>query len=298
MYLLLSPKVDFAFKKIFGSEKNKSVLISFFNAVFEGVNEKIKSFEFKNADIQKECLIDNFSRIDVKAMTDKNQIVDIEIQILNRDDMTKRTLYHWSKLYESQIATGQMYSKLNKVICINVLNFNYLKDEDEFHSVYRLKNIKNNKELTDTCEIHFVEIPKLRQLSVDDNNNKLEIWTEFLRNPESEVVKKAEENDVEFKIAKETLYKINLNKSDRERYEMRENALIDTMPALENAEQKGLEQGIQRGIQKGIEQGTLKEKIDSARRMINKGLKNEDIQAFTELDIDTIDALRKEKLNN
>lgn len=76
---------------------------------------------------------------------------------------------------------------------------------------------------------------------------------------------------------KDNLYKIN---------EMRENAMLEQMSALENAEQKG------------IEQGTLKEKIDSARRMINKGLKNEDIQAFTELDIDTIDALRKEKLNN
>lgn len=298
MYSLLSPKVDFAFKKIFGSEENKSVLISFLNAVFEGVNEKIASVELKNTDIEKEYLTDKFSRLDIKAVTDKNQIVNIEIQLANKYDMTKRTLYYWSKLYEGQIGKGQLYSKLNKVICINVLDFNYLENVDEFHSVYRLKNIKTNNELTDICEIHFIEIPKLRQLSVDDNNNKLEVWTEFLRSPESEVVKKAEENDFEFKMAKEKLYKISQNKSDRELYEMRENAMLEQMSALENAEQKGLEQGIQRGIQKGIEQGTLKEKIDSARRMINKGLKNEDIQAFTELDIDTIDALRKEKLNN
>ena len=58
MYSLLSPKVDFAFKKIFGSEENKSVLISFLNAVFEGVNEKITSVELKNTDIEKEYLTD------------------------------------------------------------------------------------------------------------------------------------------------------------------------------------------------------------------------------------------------
>lgn len=290
MYSLLSPKVDFAFKKIFGSEENKSVLISFLNAVFEGVNEKIASVELKNTDIEKEYLTDKFSRLDIKAVTDKNQIVNIEIQLANKYDMTKRTLYYWSKLYEGQIGKGQLYSKLNKVICINVLDFNYLENVDEFHSVYRLKNIKTNNELTDICEIHFIEIPKLRQLSVDDNNNKLEVWTEFLRSPESEVVKKAEENDFEFKMAKEKLYKISQNKSDRELYEMRENAMLEQMSALENAEQKGLEQGIQRGI----EQGKKERDIEIAIGMIRQGSTDEFIlSVLKELDSDVLKKLRE-----
>mgnify|MGYP001852885765 CR=1 FL=1 len=44
-------------------------------------------------------------------------------------------------------------------------------------------------DLSNLLEIQFLEIPKLRELNPDNNSN-LEIWTEFLRNPESEVVKK------------------------------------------------------------------------------------------------------------
>ena len=63
-------------------------------------------------------------------------------------------------------------------------------------------------ELSNLLEIQFLEIPKLRELNPNDNNSNLEIWTEFLRNPESEVVKKAELSNIELKKAKQEFYKI------------------------------------------------------------------------------------------
>ena len=63
-------------------------------------------------------------------------------------------------------------------------------------------------ELSDLFEIQFLEIPKLRELNPNDNNSNLEIWTEFLRSPESEAVKKAELNNIELKKAKQEFYKI------------------------------------------------------------------------------------------
>ena len=131
---LLSPKIDFVFKKIFGSEENKSVLISFLNATLKPKCE-IVSVDLKNTDIEKEYLKDKFSRLDVKATTSNNEIMNIEIQMNDQYNMTKRTLYYWSKLYEEQMEQSDNYRKLNRTICINILNYNYLKN-NKFHNIY------------------------------------------------------------------------------------------------------------------------------------------------------------------
>ena len=188
---LLDPKIDFVFKKIFGSEKHPRVLISFLNAILKPINP-ISNVEIRNSDLEKEFLDDKFSRLDIKARTNKNEIINIEIQLKNEYNMIKRSLYYWSKMYEEQLNEGDDYSKLERTICINILNFKYL-DNNRFHNGYRLKEIETNEELTDLEEIHFIEIPKLKKINSEkDIVDVLEGWVEFLRDPESEVVRKLE----------------------------------------------------------------------------------------------------------
>ena len=80
---LLNPKIDFVFKKIFGSEKHPGVLISFLNAVLKPKNN-ITDVEIKNTDIDKSYIEDKFSRLDVKAVTSKNEIIFfIYLNLLN-----------------------------------------------------------------------------------------------------------------------------------------------------------------------------------------------------------------------
>ena len=75
------------------------------------------------------------------------------------------------------------YSSFYKflLICINILNFKYLKTR-KFHSAYRLKEIYSNEELTDVAEIHFIEIPKLEEGT--DEKDMLVNWVEFLKDPD------------------------------------------------------------------------------------------------------------------
>ena len=76
---ILSPKVDFVFKRIFGNENNPRILISFLNAVLKP-KKPIVSVEIKNSDLEKEYIEDKFSRLDVKALTSNKEIINIEIQ--------------------------------------------------------------------------------------------------------------------------------------------------------------------------------------------------------------------------
>ena len=107
---LLSPKMDFIFKQIFGSEENKEVLVSFLNAVLKPTNDNIiTEVSIKNTDVEKEYLTDKFSRLDVLATTNRKETINIEIQLKNEQNMIKRSLYYWSKLYTKPLSKGEDY---------------------------------------------------------------------------------------------------------------------------------------------------------------------------------------------
>ncbi|MGL5714009.1 MAG: Rpn family recombination-promoting nuclease/putative transposase, partial [Paraclostridium sp.] len=217
-YGLLSPRVDFVFKKIFGNEQHPNILISFLNAV---LNQKdvITSVKILNTDIDKEHIDDKYSRLDIKATTNNKEHINIEIQVKNEYNMVKRSMYYWSKMYESQIIEGDDYDKLARTVCINILDFKCLKN-DRFHNFYRLKEVETNEELTDIQELHFIELPKYKGVSEDEDiSNMLEVWTTFIKNPESKVIERLEMSKEEIKDAKYELLRISASSKERELYE-------------------------------------------------------------------------------
>ncbi len=279
---LLNPKIDFVFKKIFGSEEHPEILISFLNAVLKPI-KPIVSVNIKNSDLEKDYIEDKFSRLDVKAITSNNEIINIEIQLKNEYNMIQRSLYYWSKLYEEQLTEGDRYDKLCRTVCINILDFRYLKN-DRFHNGYRLKEIETNEELTDLEEIHFIEIPKLKKFErAEEVVDLLEGWVEFLRDPESEVIRKLEMSNKEIREAKDELYRLSRNSKERELYYMREKSLKDEISALANAEEKGM--------QKGLEQGMKEKAIEIAKSLLDI-LDVETIALKTGLPIEEIENLK------
>ena len=283
---LLNPKIDFVFKKIFGSEEHPEILISFLNAVLKP-KKPIVSVEIKNSDLEKEYIEDKFSRLDVKALTSNKEIINIEIQLKNEYNMIQRSLYYWSKLYEEQLSEGDRYDKLSRTVCINILDFKYLKN-DRFHNGYRLKEIETNEELTDLQEIHFIEIPKLKRFeSTEEIVDLLEGWVEFLRDPESEVIRKLEMSNKEIREAKDELYRLSRNSKERELYYLREKSLRDEISVLANAKEKGLKEGLKQGLFEG--------KLESARSFLDI-LDDDTIATKLNIDVDIIKKLRIEKL--
>ncbi|WP_420492548.1 Rpn family recombination-promoting nuclease/putative transposase [Candidatus Clostridium helianthi] len=270
---LLDPKVDFVFKNIFGSEKNPEILISFLNATLKPKNI-ITSVKIKGNDIAKQFIEDKYSRLDVKATTSNNEIINIEIQLKNEHSMIKRSMYYLSKMYEEQLGEGEDYSKLGRTVCINILNFKYLKTE-RFHTAYRLKEIETNEELTDIIEMHFIEIPKLEENS--DEKDLLVAWTEFLKDPESEKVRSLEMTVEEIRRAKDQLVRMSNDAEQREIYEMRAKILKDKVSALNKAKEEGREEG----------------KIEMAIEMLKDGEPIEKIIKYSKLDESEILELKK-----
>ena len=119
----LKPLNDFIFKKLFGEKGDEPILISFLNAVLQKTHwEEITSITIKeNTELTKELINDKIGRIDVRAVTDKGEEIDIEVQIANQNNMDKRTLFYWSKLYLEGIQKGEDYKTLSKVIILLIL---------------------------------------------------------------------------------------------------------------------------------------------------------------------------------
>lgn len=98
-------------------------------------------------------------------------------------DYTSREWKNFEYLYEinKQLNKGDNYIELNKTITINILDFDYLEDEN-FHSSYRLYEDITRKILTDVVEIMFIELRKFTKIP-KDYNNKLHGWLSFLIDP-------------------------------------------------------------------------------------------------------------------
>ena len=156
----LKVKNDFIFRKLFGDEKNKDILISFLNAVMElDDSRKLEDIELVDGtELYKESIDDKLGILDIRARTAYGEHINIEVQLVNQHNMDKRTLFYWSKIFTEQLKAGQPYNELRKTITINILDFNYIETE-KYNTVFHLWEDSNKDcKLTDVLEIRFLEL--------------------------------------------------------------------------------------------------------------------------------------------
>lgn len=243
---LLNPRVDFAFKKLFGSEENKDILISFINAVVSKEDQVI-DVNLLNPYNNKEHQSDRLSILDIKATDEKGRQYNIEMQITDQVYYNQRALYYWSRLYTSQLQEGDAFGDLKKTISINVLNFDYFDEEPTYHNVFKVLHAESHKSYFEDLELHFIELHKFDD-EVSHIKTTLDRWVKFLKKAHHyDKATFPEELKVEPAIEKAffSLNTLSLDKEEREIYEARLKWLRDENAALQKAHEKGIEQGIE-----------------------------------------------------
>ena len=279
----LNPKVDFAFKKLFGSEENKDILISFINSILSE-DQQIKEIELKNPYNIANYKSDKMSILDIKAVDEKGIWYDIEMQLSEQKFYEKRSFYYWAKVYSDQMEGGYNYDKLRKTISINILEFDYL-EEDDFHNIYKVYNEKSKKELSSVFEMHFIELNKFKK-DFKDVKTALDRWVLFLnRAYELEKNKIPEELAVDEAVKKavERLEIMYLDREEREMYEGELKRIRDYISVMETAEIKGIE--------KGMEKGQNIKALEIAKKLLDV-LDSDTIAIKTGLSVEQIEKLR------
>ena len=263
---ILDPKVDFVFKKIFGSEENKDVLLSFLNDTLKETEQHpLTQLILVNPYLDKKMVKDKLSILDVRAVTTDGKQINLEIQLFNKYDIQKRTLFYWSKMYEEQLKEGQPYADLKKTITINILNFRVIPN-DRYHSIFHLREDHTDHILTDDIEIHFLELPKLvKPYNLSDH---LARWLTFLKGVQPSKCGELAMDKPELKKAMTTLEFLSQDEEARMLYEMRKKALMDERSALDTAEKRGKE----KGKKEGKKEGKIEGKIEAIKNMLKFGV--------------------------
>ena len=199
--------------------------------------------------------------------------------------MDKRTLFYWGKMYLENIKKGEDFKSLEKVITINILDFEFLGTESYQSSFHLWEDLEKDYMLTDVVEIHFLELPKFRRKN-DKNfkDSSIERWLTFLEKDISDnTLKELIELEPVIQKAENKIEYLSADKNAMELYWNRERSLHERANMINSAMDKGREEGREEGREAG--------KIESAISFLDI-LDDETIATKLGLEINLVKDLR------
>ncbi|WP_425385787.1 Rpn family recombination-promoting nuclease/putative transposase [Wolbachia endosymbiont (group A) of Barypeithes pellucidus] len=287
----LDPRNDLCFKKIFGTEKNKNILIHFLNDIlgFTEINA-IQEVEFLSTIMDPEVASDKQSIVDVLCKDSHGNRYIAEMQLARDKGFEKRAQLYAAKAYSRQLDKSGNYIDLKKVFFIAISNCSLLPEEVGYISTHNIRDIKTNGHYLKDFQFVFIELPKFSKSKVEQLESIVERWCFFFKYAEEtteEDLKEIAEKAPIIKLAYDELDKFRWNEKDLVAYEERimdlrkEEAILEYR--LDLAEEKG--------IQKGIEKGKIEGKIEVAKAMLANNVDVDTIVKFTGLSISEIEEL-------
>ena len=288
----LSPRIDLVFKKLFGVEENKDLLISLINSIVSA-EDQVVDVTILNPYNAQNFKQDKLSILDIKAQGIDGKRFNIEIQISDEADYDKRALYYWAKLYTEQLKVAQDYSTLSKAIGIHILNFTSIPQAKNYHNVFHITEKDNGFAYFKDLELHTIELNKFTNDANEElkdivakTKSALDMWAAFLTRHDllkADRLPKELDND-SLKKALTVLNVMNFNDEERELYEDHLKWLRIEANTLKKAENKAREEG--------LAEGKAERDIEIAKKMLIKGKDIAEIVEFTDLTKEQIEKLK------
>ena len=242
---------DYVFKRTFTRDDPNGILRDFLESVLK---IKLRNVQVLNAEIPKDILDERGSVLDIRAELDNTKIVDIEMQVQDQGNISKRSTVYMSKNIATQIKTSEDYQGLKPSIVINILNFNRYK-RNSYHSIAHMKFEKTSKEeyvdlgykeeeqlATDVLEMHFIELPKFIKKN-PEIKTKLDEWLWLIAGREDKVEMSKLDNP-EVKKAMKLVDEIMADPKEREIIEARAMAKFNYDSGVAYAKEEGRKERI------------------------------------------------------
>jgi predicted transposase/invertase (TIGR01784 family) len=327
MERFLNPRNDLMFHKVFGTERNKDVLIGFLNAVFEGVHDPIEDVEFLPLHQNPEIAVLRQSIVDVKCTDTKNRTFIVEMQCYNDPDFIKRACVYASRAYADQVVKpdlkgdgaseqdgggshrrnrripkGPQYNDLKPVIFLAILyDFVWIENTEKYVHHNKILDTKTHEHNIKEFSYSFIELDKFNK-TFEESTSQVDKWCYFFKNAQttgSAEFEKIKESSPLIHKAYDELELCNYSPEEYEaywKYEMGKDAYA---AGIRGAEARGKAEGLAegeaigetRGKAEGLAEGRAEEKASIARSMLSKGLSPETIRDCTGLSIEQIKAL-------
>ncbi len=257
------PKTDFVFKRIFGTEPNKHLLIELLNALLElAGDQRIEDITYLSPEQKIPVAELKLSLVDVKCRDHGGREYVVEMQILNVEAFEKRVVYNVSKAYVMQIHSGEHYLELSDVVGVTICDFELWPTPPQpggpavpLLSRWRMQEQKQGALALSQVQYVFLELPKYTQGAAA--RTTVERWAHFFRVAEDLEVVPPELAEEPFRTALEQARTARFTPAEWDAYDRAKIAEQDARGAISLAEQQGERRGEGRGFARGREWGLV-----------------------------------------
>ena len=253
----INPHTDFGFKRLFGSEFNKDLLISFLNALFVG-EQTVKEVTFLNSEQLGERRDSRRAIFDVYCQNEQGDRFIVEMQNVYQEFFKDRTVYYSTFPIREQSKRGEERDyHLDSVYTVGLLNFVFDEDKDDkdcFHHEVKLMDVVKKTVFYDKLAFIYIEIPKFNKKE-DELVTMFDKWMYVLKNLSRLMERPAALQERIFTKLFEQAEIARFNAEDLREYEDSVNAYRDILNAIKTAERIKYAEGKAEGIEEGKAMG-------------------------------------------
>ena len=286
----LDPKNDIAFRRIFGSERNKDILIHFINDILvfkEAV--PIVDVTFLKTIQDPEIISKKTSIVDVLCEDQHKNKYIVEMQVAKEKGFEKRAQYYAAKAYANQANVKGKYENLKEIVFIAISEFVMFKDKPGFKSDHVILDRDSHEHDLKDFSFTFLELPKFKKTK-DELRNITDKWMYFFKGCAETLPEDLEKiigSDQIMERAYHELDRYYWNEEELFSYEQAEKYEGTYNASMAQKFDEGLEKGREEGIEKGKE-----EKVKAiARSKKTEGKSAQEIAEWTGLTIEEIEGL-------
>ena len=304
-------RFDWAIKRILRDKANKEVLEGLIQVLIKELVTITDILESENKTMvstnRQDSLVDKGNRVDVKAKTEKGEMIIVEVQLTKERDFFQRILFGTTTAINDQIGIGQDYHVIKKVYSINILYFNFGSGDDyAFHGVTTFHGMTNKDaelKLNTRREREYMDSERRRMtapeevfpeyfLLIVDRFNEvattpIEEWMAYLKDGAI----RDDTTTPGLQEARRKLEYMSMTEEQRRAYREYMVSVHSAQDAIETAKANGRAEGRAVGRAEGREEGREETSRNHAIKMKEKGIPDDVIAEITGMPISEIQLL-------
>ena len=227
---------DYMFRALF--QQNTVALKGLLSSLLHMPPEDILSVEIMNPIVIGETINDKEFRLDIKAVLNHYQQINLEMQVVNRHDWPERSIGYLSRMYNS-LQKGDQYINVKPAIHVGILNFSPFEGEPIFYSQNVLMDMNKHRIYSDKFQVNVLELKQIELATEEDKEWNLDFWAKLFKAGTWEELKMIAKDNEYFTEASNTLcdlyadFNVRERCRDREDYELEQKYLHDTIEQQE-----------------------------------------------------------------
>jgi len=289
----LNPFTDFGFKKLFGVEPNKDILIDFLNELLRRDEGKIKEITYLSPEQLGRIPGERKAIFDIYCENERGEKFIVEMQKAKQNYFKERSIYYSTFPIQSQAQKGGWDFELKSVYTVGILDFVFDEDKGSdqvFHHEMQLFDKSIQAVFYDKLTYIYLEMPKFTK-TIDELETHFDNWLYVLKNLEHLTDRPAKIQESIFTRLFEQAEIANFDDEEYSKYEESLKTYRDLKNSFDTAREEGREEGRREGREEGRREGGKEEKIIIAGKLKRQKVPFEVISQSTGLRIEEIEAL-------